>query len=216
MTHRANHRNEEPTDMKVWIDQDLCTGDGLCEEIAPDVFTLLDDGLAYVNEGGKIFADGQGQPAGCRGSRRDPRRPARRRHRVRRGVPRRVHLHRALTSTARRLGVVASEEPGAERRQERRVRHHAVIGSHGLALDVPAAVQHLDRAGVDPLALQRLADLHRLGDRRRVGDEDARRVAGRLRPSGPPATARAGRAPPGRTCRVRVDALVAVARCATS
>ena len=30
--------------MKVWIDQDLCTGDGLCEEIAPDVFTLLDDG----------------------------------------------------------------------------------------------------------------------------------------------------------------------------
>lgn len=39
--------------MKVWIDQDLCTGDGLCEEIAPDVFTLLDDGLAYVKEKGK-------------------------------------------------------------------------------------------------------------------------------------------------------------------
>jgi ferredoxin len=38
--------------MKVWIDQDLCTGDGLCEEIAPAVFTLLDDGLAYVKEGG--------------------------------------------------------------------------------------------------------------------------------------------------------------------
>jgi ferredoxin len=41
--------------MKVWIDQDLCTGDGLCEEIAPDVFTLLDDGLAYVKEGGKVL-----------------------------------------------------------------------------------------------------------------------------------------------------------------
>ena len=41
--------------MKVWIDQDLCTGDGLCEEIAPDVFTLLDDGLAYVKEGDKIL-----------------------------------------------------------------------------------------------------------------------------------------------------------------
>ena len=41
--------------MKVWIDQDLCTGDGLCEEIAPDVFTLLDDGLAYVKEGGKVY-----------------------------------------------------------------------------------------------------------------------------------------------------------------
>lgn len=43
--------------MKVWIDQDLCTGDGLCEEIAPDVFTLLDDGLAYVKEGAKVFSD---------------------------------------------------------------------------------------------------------------------------------------------------------------
>ena len=38
--------------MQVWIDQDLCTGDGLCEEIAPAVFTLLDDGLAYVKEHG--------------------------------------------------------------------------------------------------------------------------------------------------------------------
>jgi len=36
--------------MKVWIDQDLCTGDGLCEEICPAVFTLLDDGLAYVKQ----------------------------------------------------------------------------------------------------------------------------------------------------------------------
>ncbi len=43
--------------MKVWIDQDLCTGDGLCEEIAPDVFTLLDDGLAYVKEGTKVFSE---------------------------------------------------------------------------------------------------------------------------------------------------------------
>jgi ferredoxin len=43
--------------MKVWIDQDLCTGDGLCEEIAPAVFTLLDDGLAYVKDGDKVFSD---------------------------------------------------------------------------------------------------------------------------------------------------------------
>jgi len=49
--------------MKVWIDQDLCTGDGLCEEIAPDVFTLLDDGLAYVKESGKVFSD----PGGAEG-----------------------------------------------------------------------------------------------------------------------------------------------------
>jgi ferredoxin len=40
--------------MKVWIDQDLCTGDGLCEEIAPAVFTLLDDGLAYVKESDQV------------------------------------------------------------------------------------------------------------------------------------------------------------------
>tara|TARA_R110002012_G_scaffold286867_3_gene478752 strand:- start:96 stop:341 length:246 start_codon:yes stop_codon:yes gene_type:complete len=37
---------------KVWIDQDLCTGDGLCEEIAPDVFFGFDDGLFYVKEAG--------------------------------------------------------------------------------------------------------------------------------------------------------------------
>jgi ferredoxin len=49
--------------MKVWIDQDLCTGDGLCEEIAPTVFTLLDDGLAYVKDGDKILSD----PGGAEG-----------------------------------------------------------------------------------------------------------------------------------------------------
>ena len=36
--------------MRGWIDQDLCTGDGLCAEIAPDVFAMHDDGLAYVKE----------------------------------------------------------------------------------------------------------------------------------------------------------------------
>lgn len=49
--------------MKVWIDQDLCTGDGLCEEICPDVFTLLDDGLAYVKDNGKVLSD----PGGVEG-----------------------------------------------------------------------------------------------------------------------------------------------------
>ena len=38
----------------VWIDQDLCTGDGLCAEIAPDVFVMEDDGLAYVQENGDV------------------------------------------------------------------------------------------------------------------------------------------------------------------
>jgi ferredoxin len=43
--------------MKVWIDQDLCTGDGLCEEICPQVFTLGDDGLAYVKDDGRVLND---------------------------------------------------------------------------------------------------------------------------------------------------------------
>ena len=49
--------------MKVWIDQDLCTGDGLCEEICPSVFTLLDDGLAYVKHEGAV----QNSPGGAEG-----------------------------------------------------------------------------------------------------------------------------------------------------
>lgn len=36
--------------MKVWIDQDLCTGDGLCAELAPNVFVMHTDGLAYVKD----------------------------------------------------------------------------------------------------------------------------------------------------------------------
>ena len=43
--------------MKVWIDQDLCTGDGLCTEIAPDVFIMQDDCLAYVVENGQVLSD---------------------------------------------------------------------------------------------------------------------------------------------------------------
>ena len=34
--------------MRVWVDQDLCTGDGLCTDHCPDVFMLLEDGLSYV------------------------------------------------------------------------------------------------------------------------------------------------------------------------
>ncbi|MGH9092955.1 MAG: ferredoxin [Acidimicrobiales bacterium] len=43
--------------MKLWIDQDLCTGDGLCEEICSQVFTLLQDGLAYVKEEGAVLSE---------------------------------------------------------------------------------------------------------------------------------------------------------------
>jgi ferredoxin len=54
--------------MKVWIDQDLCTGDGLCEEIAPDIFTILDDGLAYAKDGtGTYDGHDETHPAGQKG-----------------------------------------------------------------------------------------------------------------------------------------------------
>jgi ferredoxin len=49
--------------LRVWIDQDLCTGDGLCTDHAPEVFVLLEDGIAYVREGGRVFND-PGQAAG--------------------------------------------------------------------------------------------------------------------------------------------------------
>jgi ferredoxin len=43
--------------MRVWIDQDLCTGDGLCVDHCHDVFTLLEDGIAYVVEDGRPLND---------------------------------------------------------------------------------------------------------------------------------------------------------------
>lgn len=41
----------------VWIDQDLCTGDGICEEICPDVFMGRDDGLWVVKEESSNFGE---------------------------------------------------------------------------------------------------------------------------------------------------------------
>jgi len=63
------------TRLMVWIDQDLCTGDGICEEIAPDVFVGRDDGLWVVKEEAKhfgtaiVFDDGAGEGHGPEGSR---------------------------------------------------------------------------------------------------------------------------------------------------
>lgn len=34
----------------VRVDQDLCTGDGLCVQLAPGVFEFDVDGLAYVKD----------------------------------------------------------------------------------------------------------------------------------------------------------------------
>ena len=43
------------TALMVWIDQDLCTGDGICSEICPDVFEPRDDGLWVVREDAAHF-----------------------------------------------------------------------------------------------------------------------------------------------------------------
>jgi ferredoxin len=37
-------------ELRVWVDQGLCTGDGLCVQYAPEVFEFDVDGLAYVKD----------------------------------------------------------------------------------------------------------------------------------------------------------------------
>jgi ferredoxin len=45
----------EHSELVVRIDQDKCTGDGLCVQRAPDVFEFDIDGLAYVkNSAGEL------------------------------------------------------------------------------------------------------------------------------------------------------------------
>ena len=69
------------TQLMVWIDQDLCTGDGICSEICPDVFEPRDDGLWVVKEeektfGRRVIFDGKDNPDsgpdGARGLARIP------------------------------------------------------------------------------------------------------------------------------------------------
>ena len=42
--------------MRVWIDQDCCTGAGLCVDHCPELFIVLDDGIGYVHDGHTIIA----------------------------------------------------------------------------------------------------------------------------------------------------------------
>jgi ferredoxin len=57
-------------ELEVWIDQELCTGDGLCVQYAPEVFEFDVDGLAYVKDAAGELKLGPGQrvgvPAGLR------------------------------------------------------------------------------------------------------------------------------------------------------
>jgi len=41
--------------MQVWIDQDCCTGAGLCVDRCPDLFIVLEDGIGYVRDGDDVL-----------------------------------------------------------------------------------------------------------------------------------------------------------------
>ena len=43
--------------MQVWIDQDLCTGDGLCTDHCPEIFVILEDGISYVRDDAGVHHD---------------------------------------------------------------------------------------------------------------------------------------------------------------
>ena len=45
--------------MRVWIDQDLCTGVALCERVCPELFVITSDGVAHV-----LGSDGDVVPRG--------------------------------------------------------------------------------------------------------------------------------------------------------
>lgn len=49
-------RRDDPR-MRVWIDQDLCTGDGLCIDHCQEIFVLLEDGISYVHDGPLVGND---------------------------------------------------------------------------------------------------------------------------------------------------------------
>ena len=44
--------------MKVWIDQDECTGSGVCEALEPSVFVIGEEGLAVVRDGDTVLPAG--------------------------------------------------------------------------------------------------------------------------------------------------------------
>lgn len=41
--------------LEITVNQRLCIGNGVCSEIAPEVFVLGDDDLAYLHDDGRIL-----------------------------------------------------------------------------------------------------------------------------------------------------------------
>jgi ferredoxin len=52
--------------IRVWIDQDLCTGDGLCVDHCPEIFVQLEDGISYVIDDGTVCNDPGGTDQAAR------------------------------------------------------------------------------------------------------------------------------------------------------
>jgi len=44
--------------MRVWIEQHECVGNGVCEEVCPEVFWLDDGDIAYVIDGDRVLPEG--------------------------------------------------------------------------------------------------------------------------------------------------------------
>ncbi|SNT36097.1 ferredoxin [Rhodococcoides kyotonense] len=51
--------------MKIFVDQIECTGSGQCELIAPELFTILDSGLATVIDSTGAALDDGGEGVGA-------------------------------------------------------------------------------------------------------------------------------------------------------
>ena len=81
---RRGPRDVTDGPLRVWVDQDLCTGDGLCVQYAPEVFEFDIDGLAYVKDGAGELLTRPGAAPTCRP-------PAAGGDRRGQGVPGRLH-----------------------------------------------------------------------------------------------------------------------------
>ncbi len=44
--------------MRVWIDQKACVGNGVCEELCPEVFRLVEGDIAFVHDGNRLLPEG--------------------------------------------------------------------------------------------------------------------------------------------------------------
>lgn len=70
MSGVGNYPGPVTDSLEVWIDQDECTGDGLCVQYAPEVFEFDVDGLAYVKDAAGELRQAPGArvrvPAGLR------------------------------------------------------------------------------------------------------------------------------------------------------